>query len=398
MASMVRQLVESEQLARELSGRKPRRFRKPRKQAHPDAIEREYRAELLAQVEQTKALIDALLIPRLGEIEREASTRGDADRADIGFGPIIESIFAAIRAGLDLTGITGLVERIGAKASTFNRTRVTRQMRSVLGVDVFFNEPRLEGLLGDFATQNAALIKSIPEQYLSQVEGIVRRGVRSGRRAADIGEEIEGRFDVTKARARFIARDQVSKINSNLTRDRHQALGLEQYIWRTSRDERVRDTHRRLEGTTQSYDDPPSVGHPGEDFQCRCNFEPIIPGAPPPIRTSPKDIPVPVPRKKKRRAKAKAKPKPKPAPAKRTRKKTPAKPRPPETIVAKEAAVAQARVERLRKEASAVKAEAKAATESLDDLKARIEATKKELARVTAETRRIERRNTRGET
>ena len=55
-------------------------------------------------------------------------------------------------------------------------------------------------------------------------------------------------------------------------------LGITQYIWRTSRDERVRESHLVLEGKTFSWDSPPDVGHPGQDINCRCTAEPVIPG------------------------------------------------------------------------------------------------------------------------
>jgi uncharacterized protein with gpF-like domain len=78
-----------------------------------------------------------------------------------------------------------------------------------------------------------------------------------------------------------------------LTQLRQTELGVSKYIWRTSRDERVRESHRAMEGRTAVWDDPavylddegdrhPRSGiggvelHPGEDFQCRCFAEPVL--------------------------------------------------------------------------------------------------------------------------
>lgn len=52
----------------------------------------------------------------------------------------------------------------------------------------------------------------------------------------------------------------------------------DQYVWRTQRDERVRRSHRINDGRIFSWSDPPSTGHPGEDFSCRCEAIPYIPG------------------------------------------------------------------------------------------------------------------------
>jgi SPP1 gp7 family putative phage head morphogenesis protein len=70
-----------------------------------------------------------------------------------------------------------------------------------------------------------------------------------------------------------------------VTQARHQAAGVTEYVWRTSRDERVRQRHKELDGSRQKYSDPPVVdeatgrrAHPSDDFQCRCTADPVLPG------------------------------------------------------------------------------------------------------------------------
>lgn len=103
---------------------------------------------------------------------------------------------------------------------------------------------------------------------------------------------IQGRFKVSRARARLIARDQTGKLNAALTEARQKRIGVEEYIWQSVEDERVRENHRVLDGKICRWDDPTVyrnpgetewrsrssigafVGHPGEDYQCRCFAEP----------------------------------------------------------------------------------------------------------------------------
>ncbi|MDB2683091.1 phage minor head protein [Alphaproteobacteria bacterium] len=47
------------------------------------------------------------------------------------------------------------------------------------------------------------------------------------------------------------------------------------YIWRTVKDDRVRDDHAEREGKIFLWGQPPEGGHPGEDFNCRCWMESI---------------------------------------------------------------------------------------------------------------------------
>lgn len=49
------------------------------------------------------------------------------------------------------------------------------------------------------------------------------------------------------------------------------------YVWRTKRDDKVRWQHAVRNGQVFRWDTPPSGGHPGQDFGCRCWAEPLDP-------------------------------------------------------------------------------------------------------------------------
>ncbi len=49
------------------------------------------------------------------------------------------------------------------------------------------------------------------------------------------------------------------KLNGEIAQARHKAAGVTEYVWRTSRDERVRSRHKALEGTRHAYSEPPVV-------------------------------------------------------------------------------------------------------------------------------------------
>lgn len=129
------------------------------------------------------------------------------------------------------------------------------------------------------ATQSyVGLIRSIPEEYLGRVERLIYGQVIQGRRSAkSMIQSLREIGGISTRRARFIARDQTAKLTTALNRERSVALGIEEYRWRTSKDERVRPTHRAHEGRVYRWDDPPeNTGHPGEDYNCRCTASPIL--------------------------------------------------------------------------------------------------------------------------
>lgn len=105
-----------------------------------------------------------------------------------------------------------------------------------------------------------------------------------GVRVESIAQRIQEETEVTESRAALIARDQVLKLNADVTEAQHVAAGITEYVWSTSSDERVRKSHRDLDGQRFKYSEPPIVDvrtgrreNPGRDFQCRCVAVPVLP-------------------------------------------------------------------------------------------------------------------------
>lgn len=131
--------------------------------------------------------------------------------------------------------------------------------------------------------ENVALIKSIPEQYLKNVEGAVMRSVATGRDLGSLAAYLERQHGVTKRRAAFIARDQNNKATSALNTVRQLDLGIEKGVWRHSGAGKVpRPTHVAESGKTFDLRKGAFIEgewiRPGEKPNCRCTWSPVIPG------------------------------------------------------------------------------------------------------------------------
>lgn len=234
-----------------------------------------------------KEYVRALLIPHLEKLVRDANllkpqvltspVRQDAWTDDL------NSFISAVRLNFfrDYSDreIKFFADKAGLSVNDYNQKKQDQIMKRVLGTEVLSSEPWLKDQLSSFVISNTKLIQSIPDRTLQEIEGIAFRGISTGTRAEELASEIEDRFSVSDSRARLIARDQVAKLNGQLDQLRQTNVGVEQYIWRTSLDERVRDSHREKEGKVFDWNDPPAdTGHPGEDYQCRCYAEPVFPG------------------------------------------------------------------------------------------------------------------------
>lgn len=160
-----------------------------------------------------------------------------------------------------------------------NKHNVEQQMR-VKGIELPPRESWLKDFMDSKIKENVGYITTIADDYLDDVEKIVREGVNSGITAKQIRKQLVEQMEVTESRAQFIAVDQTGSILGQMTAERHQSIGLERFQWDTSGDERVRDSHRKLDGEVFSYDDPPTVGGrkvlPGEDYRCRCVAIPVF--------------------------------------------------------------------------------------------------------------------------
>lgn len=179
--------------------------------------------------------------------------------------------------------VADIARRFVTTANNSNRRRTERD----LGIDIYSDSQTLQDYLAVSTADNVALIKSIPSQYLTQVESIVMANVRAGGRPSNIAKALQQQLGVTERRAKMIARDQVNKINSNLASMRIKDVGYKYFKWETSNDERVRDRHEDVSKRVTAYgkgvyrfDNPPIVDQnlpqlPGEPIQCRCVMIPI---------------------------------------------------------------------------------------------------------------------------
>jgi SPP1 gp7 family putative phage head morphogenesis protein len=165
---------------------------------------------------------------------------------------------------------SGALKAILKKAGFTVKFKMTRAMRDVMAATV---------------GQQVSLIKSIPSQYFTNIEGLVMRSVQSGRDLAQLTKDLQQQFGVTHRRAAFIARDQNNKATASMTRARQDELGLNEAIWiHSGGGKHPRPTHVAMQG--KKYDVNKGMWDsavnrwifPGEEINCRCISRSIIPG------------------------------------------------------------------------------------------------------------------------
>jgi len=197
---------------------------------------------------------------------------------DVGLAAVIGSNQPEVEAlpgpsSADEIGVVVYAEQI----SEHGLRQIRRMTKAQYGEQYAKDEPWLTDMLRAWEAQNLSLIRSIPERYVEELQGTVIRAINEGQSATDLAATIKGTYDKPVKRAQLIADDQVGKLHSQLAQARQQAIGVKEYAWRGILDARERPEHRRREGRTYQWSNPPSDGHPGSAVRCRCYGQPIWP-------------------------------------------------------------------------------------------------------------------------
>lgn len=267
------------------------------KPCFPASAEREFRRVTNAYMRILHDIIKDNVPQMMAAYKRER--RGDSRFDDIrDLESEIRQLFMKMAAQLEerLSSfrLDTSVEKIAKMTKNTSIREWKRAVKKTLGIDLLddyykgdFYKDAIDRWVGD----NVLKIKSIPTEALGEMQHIIIEGYRSGRTIRDIQKAIQEAYDVSKRKAQLLSRDQVATLNAQITKLQHQDAGVTRYKWSTSRDSRVRECHRALEGKIISWDDPPEMWystkskgivhtsrrcHPGEDICCRCVAIPVF--------------------------------------------------------------------------------------------------------------------------
>ncbi len=235
---------------------------------------------------RARRAIDSLMAPMLADVAARLAGLDSMTR--------IADVILALREAQEVWErafswkAEGLAGRWALDVDVIAKEKLGRAVGKALGIDMamILDAPDVAVSVRLASMEAAQLIRTIPTDYIGRVSRAVYQSMRQqpfpeGRTLA---EEIHLLGRVTKERAQVIARDQTSKMNTNINQIRQTALGIQEYIWRTSEDSRVvgapggkypqgnamHGNHYVRNGKIFRWDEPPDDGHPGWPIQCRC--------------------------------------------------------------------------------------------------------------------------------
>lgn len=269
----------------------PKRLPKPQSM---NSAEREYMKNLIRYQDAFTSLLRDGLSQVIHSIRHEAAEQlpeefrtDSVSHFDVNIEKSIEELLESVQNRLYQLFPDKLLRKWSESMVSHVNDISKRNIKAVASaVDVeiepLLKDNKLTPYFKNVVNENVGLIKSISQKNIPAFKNKLVYAITNDIHNKNFWHQIEKYIDQNtmsvRAHAKLIARDQVNKLNGRVSQYRQQQLGGKKYTWQTSEDERVREDHKKLDGTTQRWDNPPVVdrrtgrrGHPGFDYQCRCN-------------------------------------------------------------------------------------------------------------------------------
>ena len=262
-------------LARQNGRRRRPRIIRMRRIDPPRSSEADYRRALTGYLREVRRYVEEETLPAVRAIRAEITIDAPADdwrEADARLRAFMERM----RGPLD--DMLGRIFRAQADRHT---DRFAASVRQAIGIDMralLSASPGLEQRIGLAIERNVELVTKFTEEAHGRLAELLSRNLQQGGTVEQLREDLSRAFDIEANRAQLIARNEVANYNSALNEFRQEEAGIDEYIWRTSQDERVREEHAALEGQIFRWSDPgPDEGqHAGYPINCRCTAEPVL--------------------------------------------------------------------------------------------------------------------------
>jgi SPP1 gp7 family putative phage head morphogenesis protein len=249
------------------------------------------------EINKAEALVKKNIFPLLPSVMIKLDANNSLfDRFEKAFRGIFIDYFGGLLAGGQIDdrkkrlSNAQKIERVIKAADRDHKKDFNGMMTQIANVQPLEAEKDTRDYLELSIVENTNKITTVSKEYFSSVQDIVMNGLRSGVSNKSIIKEMEERI-TSKAKnyrsnAKLIATDQIQKLNGQLDKVRQVNNGGSRYIWRTRRNQAVRDDHQALDGAILEWGNPPVTvtsgkragerNEPGQDINCKCQAEMVI--------------------------------------------------------------------------------------------------------------------------
>lgn len=170
-----------------------------------------------------------------------------------------------------------------------HKRRFNEAVRSAIGINLgaVIQADGIGNTIDAAVLRNVSLVRGLSQDVVKRLSSKLLDALTRGLNNRELERIITTEFGMARRRAKLIARDQAASFNGDLNRIRQTAMGVTEYTWSCSLDERVRGnpegrypnakpSHWAREGKVFKWSNPPEGGPPGAAINCRCTARAII--------------------------------------------------------------------------------------------------------------------------
>lgn len=150
---------------------------------------------------------------------------------------------------------------------SFNNSQWKKQTEQVLGFEYATDDSFWEETRRQWANENYGHLQGYSEEHRRRIREAVNRGIRQNISTKEIMDEIKNINNWKDNKVELLARDQTGKLNGIITKRRQEEVGISIYIWQTAQDERVRETHKNINGMWCKWSDNNVYANPSTDIE-----------------------------------------------------------------------------------------------------------------------------------
>ena len=161
---------------------------------------------------------------------------------------------------------------------------INERAKRVPTINLQIDETQKQAIKDSYSENLKLHIKGWADDEILKLREKVQENYKNGVRYEDLAKDIIKRRDgISASKALFIARQETRLMSANVQQQKYTKAGLNEYVWKIRKDDKVRHDHEALSDKVFKWDNPPVVdertgrrGNPGQDYNCRCYALPVI--------------------------------------------------------------------------------------------------------------------------
>lgn len=195
-------------------------------------------------------------------------------------GRVIDSLIAKWMTSLNDLPQKMARRFVGQTRSALDRNLGAALKKSGFAVNLQLTDVTREAMRASVGV-NVGLIKSIPGEYLGDVQKYVWEAVEGGFDLATLTDNLDHAYHIGRNRCKLIARDQANKAHAAMEQARRQELGIKKAIWmHSAAAKEPRQSHVKANGKEFDVDKGMYLDGkwilPGQEINCGCTSKAVI--------------------------------------------------------------------------------------------------------------------------